>query len=81
MPAASAGETWGRSPTLCVKVLALVLLGVAGRDELGELTTDGGYHEFVVASCGLGSTCCSCEPLKISSSYLLDVPLTKVPLR
>lgn len=61
MPAASAGETWGRSPTLCGELL-LMLFGVAGRDELGELT-DGGYHEFVVISCGLGSPC-SWEPLK-----------------
>lgn len=64
IPAASAGETLDRSPTLWLKLLELLLLGVAGWDELGELTTVGGYHEFVAISCGLGSTCCSWEPLK-----------------
>ena len=55
MPAASAGEACnkdcGRSPGLCMKLLELLLLlGVAGREELGELTTDGGYHESVEIS-------------------------------
>lgn len=59
MPAASAGETrdgdWGLSAGLCrLKLLEEVLLGVAGREDVGELITDGGYHEFVGIPCECG---------------------------
>lgn len=59
MPAASAGETCdgdcGRSEGLCIlKLLEALLLGVEGREALGELTTDGGYHDCPEISCGRG---------------------------
>lgn len=68
MPAASAGETcdgdWGRSEGLCrLKLLEVLLLGVEGREELGEVTTDGGYQDCPEISCGRGWGCCSCDPL------------------
>lgn len=54
MPAASAGETCdkecGRSVALGPKLPEEVTLGVAGREEPGELATDGGYHESVDTS-------------------------------
>ncbi|RDX61519.1 hypothetical protein CR513_60246, partial [Mucuna pruriens] len=38
-------------------------VGVTGLDELGELSTDGGYHDcdWDEPSCD----CCSCDPLRI----------------
>lgn len=50
MPAASAGDTCdgdcGLSVGLCeLKLPEEVLPGVPGREELGELTTDGGYQD------------------------------------
>ena len=71
MPAASEGETWdgdcGRSAGLCrLKLVEELLLGVSGREELGELCKDGGYHEFVGISCGSGWACCSWDPLYVN---------------
>lgn len=59
IPAASAGETFekefDRSGGLdTLKLLEEVTLDVGGREELVELTTDGGYHESVEISCGCG---------------------------
>ena len=59
IPAASAGETCdgdcGLSEVLCeLKLLEEALLGVPGRDEFGELTTDGGYQDCEEPSCGRG---------------------------
>lgn len=58
MPAASAGETCDRgcdcSVGLCkFKLPKELILGVAGREESGE-TTDGGYQDCEVTSCGRG---------------------------
>lgn len=58
-PAASAGETddgeCDHSAGLCeLKLLEALLLGVAGREELVEPTTEGGYHEHEEPSCGCG---------------------------
>lgn len=55
MPEASAGETWDTELGLFVGLCTLKLpdeleLGVAGREELGELTTDGEYIEPLLAS-------------------------------
>lgn len=63
MPAASVGETCdgdcGLSENLCeLEWLEEVLPGVPGREELGVLTTDDGYHDCEVTSCG-GRTCSS----------------------
>ena len=59
IPAASAGETCdgdcGLSEVLCeLKLLEEALLGVPGRDEFGELITDGGYQDCEEPSCGRG---------------------------
>ena len=59
IPAASAGETGegecGRSAGLCkLKLLEALLLGVVGREELEEPTTEGGYQECEEPSCGRG---------------------------
>jgi hypothetical protein len=59
IPAASAGETCdgdcGRSVGLCeLKLLEEVLPGVPGREELGELSTEGGYQDCGEPSCGRG---------------------------
>jgi len=67
--AASAGEgESGRSAGLWKlwEVEELVLVGVAGREEDGEPTTDGGYQDCAgpwATSCGPGCPCCSWEPL------------------
>lgn len=54
MSAASAGETWDKELGLCaLKPLEEFELEVAGREELGELTTEGEYNEALLASCGL----------------------------
>ena len=57
MPAASAGETFdeefGRSVGLDTpKLLEVLDPGVVGREELDELMTEDGYHEFVDISWG-----------------------------
>lgn len=75
MPAASVGETWGSvwglSAGLCrLKLLEEVLLGVPGREDVGELTTDGGYHEFVGIPCECGWASCSWEPLYMNTISL-----------
>ena len=64
IPAASAGKTCdgdgGLSEVLCeLKLLEEALHGVPGRDEFGELTTDGGYHDCEEPSCGHGRGCWS----------------------
>lgn len=68
MPAASAGETGerdcGLSPGLAEKLFEELLLGVPGREEFWELSTDGGYHESVGISWGLGWASWSWEPLR-----------------
>lgn len=58
MPAVSAGESWDTELGLFVGLCALKLLeelelGVAGREELGVLITEGEYcecHEALLAS-------------------------------
>lgn len=61
-PAASEGGTWDE--VLC-KQEEDDAVGVTGLDELGELITDGGYHDcdcdWEEPSCD----CCSCDPLSI----------------
>lgn len=60
IPAASEGGTWEEG--LCGNEEEDPD-GVAGLDELGELTTDGGYHD---CDCEEPSCdCCSCDPLRI----------------
>lgn len=55
MPAASAGETFDKEFGLSVglempKLLDVLDPGVVGREELDELSTEGGYHESVGTS-------------------------------
>jgi len=62
MAAASAGEgESGRSVGLCkLWELEELLVGVAGREEEGEVTTDGGYQDCAgLTSCGRACSCCS----------------------
>ena len=71
MPAASDGETCAedcdRSAGLWIlKLPEELTLGVPGREELGELTTDGGPHEPVEISWGRGWACWSGEFLYIN---------------
>lgn len=47
MPAASVGETFDKELGRSVGLAKLLEPGVVGREELGELITDGGYHESV----------------------------------
>lgn len=84
MPAASDGETCdvecGRSAGLWVlKLPEELTLGVAGREEPVELTTEGGYHESVEISSGRGWACCSWEPLyiKLIRSYSASIIYAK----
>lgn len=68
MSAPSAGETWDTELGLFVGLCALKLteefeLGVAGREELDELTTEGEYREPLLASWGLDWARCPLLPL------------------
>ena len=65
--AASEGGTWDEG--LCDNEEEDAV-GVTGLDEVGELTTDGGYHD---CDCEEPSCdCCSCDPLHtIENSYML----------
>nr|GLL20194.1 hypothetical protein Itr_chr02CG17450 [Ipomoea trifida] len=66
IPAASAGDTCDAEFCLSEGLDTLKLpeelgLGVVGREELGELTTDDGYHDSVEQSGNLGESNCDVE--------------------
>lgn len=64
MPEASEGET---CDVVCEERLKLpeeLLPGVEGREDVGELIADGGYHDCEELSWGRAWACWSCDPLK-----------------
>nr|GMC68537.1 hypothetical protein CR513_60246 [Ipomoea batatas] len=78
IPAASAGDTCDAEFCLSEGLDTLKLpeelgLGVVGREELGELTTDDGYHDSVEQSGNLGESNCDVEWRREFKSSMIAV--------